>query len=97
MNGTGLQLLTRDCVKNVQDLGWDHTDVIKLVHQLDDRDYIDSEWCESGNGTWAACDAYRVSVKELVPTAGKEMLISYFVKFAINKHGTMVLTFSCHT
>lgn len=95
--GTGLVLWTKDCVKNVQDLAWGHDDVIDLLHQLSSRDYIDSEWCENGKGAWAACDAYRVNVREWVPTAAKEMVISYFVKFAINKLGTMVLTVSCHT
>jgi hypothetical protein len=95
--GTGLALWTKDCVKNVQDLEWDHDDVIDLLHKLSSRDYIDSEWCENGKGAWAACDAYCVNQKEWVPTAGKEMVISYFLKFAINKLGTMVLTVSCHT
>jgi hypothetical protein len=32
----------------VQDLGWDHADIIALVHC-----YIDSEWCENGRGAFA--------------------------------------------
>ena len=60
------------------------------------KDYIDSEWCENGKVAWGACDAYSVNVLEWVPTADKEMRISYFVKFAINKLGTMLLTVSCH-
>lgn len=95
-DGKGLLLWTRDCVKDVQSMGWDHADVINLVRRLGRNDYIDSEWCENGKGAWAACDAYRISVWEWVPTADKEMKISYFVKFAINKLGTMVLTVSCH-
>lgn len=94
--GAGLLLWTRDCVKNVQDLGWDHQEVIRLLQQLGRHDYIDSEWCENGNGALAACDAYSVNCWEWVPTAGKEMSITYFVKFAINKLGNMVLTVSCH-
>lgn len=95
-DGTGLLLWTKDCAKDVQELGWAHSDVIDLIRRLGDRDYIDSEWCENGKGAWAACDAYSVNVVEWVPTADKEMRISYFVKFAINKLGTMVLTVSCH-
>lgn len=94
--GTGLALWTKDCTKNVQYLEWDHADVINLIHRLGLQDYIDSEWCENGKGAWAACDAYRVKVREWVPTADREMDISYFVKFAINKLGTMILTVSCH-
>lgn len=95
-DGTGLLLWTKDCAKDVQELGWAHSDVIDLIRRLGDKDYIDSEWCENGKGAWAACDAYSVNVLEWVPTADKEMRINYFVKFAINKLGTMVLTVSCH-
>lgn len=96
-DGTGLQLWTRDCVKNVQELGWDNGDVIDLVCKLRDSEYVDSEWCENGRGAWAACDAYAIRVTEWVPTAQRELRVEYFVKFAINKLGTMVLTVSCHT
>jgi hypothetical protein len=95
-DGTGLQLWTRDSVKNVAELGWVKANVIDLIHQLQNGDYIDSEWCENGKGAYAACDAYSIQVKEWVETANKHMLIGYFVKFAINKLGTMVLTISCH-
>ena len=95
--GTGLQLWTKDCVSDVDGLGWDNTDVIDLILQLQHEDYIDSEWCDNGKGALAACDAYSISQKEWVATANKEMRIVYFLKFAINKLGTMVLTISCHT
>jgi hypothetical protein len=95
--GTGLLLRTRDCVTNVRELGWENSDVINLVLQLRGNDYIDSEWCENGRGAFAACDAYSIRVKELIEAVNKDMLIEYFVKFAINKLGTMVLTISCHT
>lgn len=96
-DGTGLTLWTKDCVKNVAALGWDNGQVIQLVQKLRDSDYVDSEWCENGRGAWAACDAYSLGVMEWVPTAQREMRIEYFVKFAINRLGTMVLTVSCHT
>lgn len=96
-DGTGLQLWTRDCVKDVAELGWDNGNVINLLQKLCEDDYIDSEWCDNGKGAWAACDAYSIRVLEWIPTAHKEMRIEYFVKFAINKLGTMVLTVSCHT
>lgn len=95
-DGTGLVLWTKDCVKDVRELGWDHGDVIHLIQRLRDADYIDSEWCENGKGAWAACDAYAIHVLEWVPTADKDMRVQYFVKLAINKLGTMVLTISCH-
>lgn len=95
--GTGVQLWTRDCVKNVQDLGWENTDVISLVLRLSAGNYIDSEWCENGRGAIAACDAYSIQVLERIEAVNKDLLIEYFVKFAINKLGNMVMTVSCHT
>lgn len=95
--GTGLQLWTKDCVKDVGQLGWDHSDVISLILKLRAADYIDSAWCENGKGAWAACDAYSICVMEWIQAVNREMRIEYFVKFAINKLGTMVLTISCHT
>jgi len=95
-DGNCLSLWTRDCVKDVQELGWENIDVIYLVRRLVNSDYIDSEWCENGKGAWAACDAYRINVREWIPAADKEMNISYFVKFAINKLGAMVMMVSCH-
>ncbi|MBK8073022.1 MAG: hypothetical protein IPK34_13915 [Ramlibacter sp.] len=96
-DGTGMQLWTRDCVKDVQDLGWDNTNVIALVLRLGTSNYIDSEWCENGRGAIAGCDAYSIRVWEAVETVNRDMLIEYFVKFAINKLGNMVMTVSCHT
>lgn len=94
----GLTLWTRDCVKDVNKLfGGDVERVAALVQQLCDANYIDSEWCENGHGAWAACDAYSIRVLEWIPTADKNMPIEYFLKFAINKLGTLVLTVSCHT
>jgi hypothetical protein len=97
-DGTGLLLWTRGCVSNVRDgLGWDNTDVIELIQQLRHEDYIDSEWCDNGKGALAACDAYSIECVEWIATANKNMRIEYFLKFAINKLGKMVLTISCHT
>lgn len=95
---TGLVLWTRDCVKDVNKLfEGDKDRVADLVQRLSNADYIDSEWCENGRGAWAACDAYSLTVVEWIETARKTMPIEYFVKFAVNKLGTLVLTISCHT
>lgn len=94
---TGVKLFTRDCVADVgKFFGGDVEEVAGLIQLVRKTDYIDSEWCDNGKGAWAACDAYSVRRKEWVPTAQKEMLMEYFLKFAINKLGTLVLTFSCH-
>ena len=96
-DGRGLTLWTKNCVSNVRELGWENSDVIDLVLQLRDGDYIDSEWCENGRRGFEGCDSYSIRVSERIEAVNREMLIEYFVKFAVNKLGTMVLTISCHT
>lgn len=96
-DGTGVELWTRGCYQNVQDLQWTADDVADLIQQLKVADYIDSEWCDNGKGAIAGCDAYALRRMEWIPAANKQMQIEYFLKFAINKLGTLVLTVSCHT
>jgi hypothetical protein len=94
--GAGVLLWTRDCVRDVRELGWDTDDVAALMARLTQAHYIDSEWCANGRGARAACDAYCVGVLEWVPTARKELRMEYFVKFAISTQGNLLLTVSCH-
>ena len=92
-----LNLWTRKCRQDVQNLGWDAEDVVQLLGSLTAKHYIDSEWCDNGKGVWAACDAYELLRREWMPAARKELDIRYFLKFAIGKTGALVLTVSCHT
>lgn len=97
--GTAINLWTNDCNYEVSiKLEWQMSDVQELIEIAMKRGiFKGSEWChQSGNGPIAACDAYRVSRQEWVKTANKEMTISYFVKFAISKAGTLLLVVSCH-
>jgi hypothetical protein len=97
-DGGGILLWTRRCINDVASLKWDMGNVAELLGELrQDAHYKDSEWCENGKGAWAASDAYVITRPEWVPTAKKTMSITYFVKFAIAKTGTVVLTVSCHT
>lgn len=91
-----VKLLTTKCRQDVQNLGWDEEDVSQLLLSLTAGDYKDSEWCDNGNGAWAACDAYTIKRREWVETARKELTMDYFLKFAISKTGTLVLMLSCH-
>ena len=90
-------LWTRKCRHDVQNLGWDVDDVAQLLDSLTAKHYIDSEWCNNGQGAWAACDAYEVLRREWVAAAHREFDIRYFLKFAMGKAGALVLTVSCHT
>lgn len=89
---------TQKCRKDVDELfAGDYAEVAELIQSIQVHDYIDSEWCENGNGHIAACDAYKVSRLEEVPGTGKRARFVYFLKFAIGKTGNLVLVVSCHT
>ncbi|HAX20574.1 MAG TPA: hypothetical protein DCY64_09860 [Hydrogenophaga sp.] len=92
-----VNLWTRKCRHDVQNLGWDADDVAQILGTLTTRHYIDSEWCDNGKGAWAACDAYTIRRREWVEAARKELNVEYFLKFAIGKTGALVLMVSCHT
>lgn len=94
-NETRIQLWTRRSVRDAQTLELDTRDVAALVQELDDRDYVDSEWCQSGKA-WAACDAYRLARRERRADLNKSLFVEYFLKFAVAKTGQLVLVASCH-
>ena len=59
--------------------------------------YAGSEWCKAQpSGPWAACDVYTVSRLEWSDAAHKNMLYDYYLKFAISKTGTLLLSASNH-
>lgn len=66
-----------------------------LLGSLEPCHYLHSEWCENGEGSVAACDAYGIDREETTP-AGREVHVSYFVKFAISHAGGLILLVSCH-
>ena len=67
-----------------------------MIRELRADSYLHSEWCENGKGAWAACDAYRLSRHEWIERAGKALAMDYFLKFAVNRSGHLVLAASCH-
>lgn len=95
--GGGLNTWTDRCDKTVYELfGGDLDAVATLMSALQPSNYRDSEWCSNGRNAWAACDAYSIRRVEWVATAGKEMPIEYFLKFAVSKTGQIVMLVSCH-
>ena len=42
------------------------------------------------------CDAYKVTQYEWIENAGKDMPVSYYLKFAISKTGQLLLMASNH-
>ena len=102
-----LQLLTEEkniivwtskCADDLQYWGIDLEDVTELIRTgLDKGIFLGSQWCEQKkNGPWAACDAYRISRVEWSNVAHKGISVEYYIKFAINKTGKLLLVVSCH-
>lgn len=98
---SSLNLWTRECVKDVRDkLELDMADLFSLFQVIStgNATYLKSEWCiQKSNGPWAACDSYSITREEWIKYAKKYMDITYYIKFAINKSGKLLLTISCHT
>lgn len=93
----GLNTWTDRCDNAVYGLfAGDLEAVAGLLGHLRPTDYRDSEWCTNGRNALAACDAYSLRRLEWVPSAGKEMGVEYFLKFAVGKTGQLVLLVSCH-
>lgn len=96
--GGSVKPATKKCVDDVLRLEFDGDDLTGLISAaMENGRFIDSEWCElKGGGPWAACDAYSLRCKQWVENANKEMIIEYYVKFAIGKNGNILLLASCH-
>ena len=94
---TQLLAWTPKCRKDLHKFfSGDLVEVADLLQLLKASDYRDSEWCEDGKGSIAACDAYTVRRMEEVIATGKRAACTYFLKFAIGKSGVLVLVVSCH-
>jgi len=56
--------------------------------------YINSVWCRINEKSIAACDAYEITRRELISATMKEMDFNYYLKFAVNNQGKLLLM--CH-
>ena len=96
-DGQRIKAVTQKCLQDVEKLfAGDYDDVASLIRALRPHDYRDSEWCECGRGSVAACDAYVVQCVEVAPGSGQQVSVTYYLKFAIGKTGQLVLMVSCH-
>ena len=93
-----ITLWTKNCIRDVQNMSMENADVAALIGTaLRQGRYTNSQWCVAkSGGAWAACDAYSVTREEWIGHAHKYMDIEYYVKFAINRSGKLILTVSCH-
>lgn len=92
------RLWTKKCQSDVRNLSFDFEDIEELLRQVLAKGvYKSSEWCQQNeNGNWAACDAYALQRYEWNVHAHKELLVEYYLKFAIAKSGKILLVVSCH-
>ncbi len=93
-----INLWTKKCGFDVQKMDMDKAGVATLISTaLTQGRYINSQWCVPQPGEpWAACDAYSVTRGEWIENANKYMDFEYYIKFAINRSGNLILTVSCH-
>jgi hypothetical protein len=102
---SAVRLWTRDCIRDVGNLYEQVRDrfdtqeemVAAYICELPAKGtYLNTEWCKNNGNALAACDAYSLKRMEFIPHAKREMLIEYYVKFAINKAGKFLLVAGCH-
>ena len=94
----GLTIWTRKGSQNLKKWELEHDDVLELLRMaLTHGQYLGSLWCvQKPTGPWAACDHYSVIRKEWYEAASKDLAVEYYVKFAVNKSGKLLLVVSCH-
>lgn len=96
-NSDAIRPSTKDCLNDIQQLELDNDDLARLVKKsLKTGRYINSVWCRVSPKAIAACDAYTVCDKAWIEAARKEMDCQYYLKFAINSSGKLLLMVSCH-
>lgn len=95
-----IKLSTKTCISEVQyRLNMDMSGVLGLLRYIAEgkASYLKSEWCLlNAKGHCAACDSYKITRLEWIPTAHADMPCDYYVKFALHKSGNLVLVISCH-
>lgn len=92
-----IRTVTRKCINDTQSLGLDNESLKELVRgALRHGRYINSVWCRISEKTIAACDAYEITRIEFIPATRKEMDFKYYLKFAVNNQGKLLLMVSCH-
>lgn len=98
LNTKAIRTWPGKAVRNAADLNLDLSELAALLTETVNRGrYIDSEWCEQAqNGPFAACDSYTLERSEWNSVLKKEMPCRYFFKFAVAKHGNLIMIASCH-
>lgn len=93
-----LHLWSGGAVRDAPKRELDISDICELVRRaVSGGRYLRSEWCQqSSGGPWAACDAYVVDAVEWCEAVQKEFQVGWYLKFAVGRTGTMLLSISNH-
>lgn len=95
---TPILYFTQKCQRDVSDRLWDEKFVAGLLEDaLSIGKRAKPEWCvQAPTGPVAACDVYIVRRRERHPSKDAEIVMEYYVKFAISLNGNIILLTSCH-
>ncbi len=89
---------TKKCIRDVREMSFDEQQIsLWITRAVKTGRFKGSMWCEGNKeGVWAACDSYVVTDCQWNENAGKELSCDYYIKFFLNKGGTVVMTVSFH-
>lgn len=92
-----VSVVTEDGLGEMVEYRMDNSDLVDLLLALKPGNYHDSEWCKfSPLSPWFEADSYRIRQAEKLPSERDKRLCRYYLKFAKNKLGSMILFFSVH-
>lgn len=92
-----VSVVTEDGLGEMVDYRMDNSDLADLILALKKSNYVGSEWCKySPMSPWFEADSYRIRQAEKLPSEKDKTMCSYYLKFALNKLGSVVLFFSVH-
>lgn len=95
LRSENVHVVTSKAINDVSNLGFDENDVAVLLRQaLNQGHFLGAEWTRISPKACAACDAYRLRRSEEINDRIHD--IEYYIKFAMNSQGALVLIVSCH-
>ena len=93
----GVHIATENASRELGQYCMDEVDLVDIVLDLKSGNYHDSEWCKfSALSPWFAADTYRIRKAEKLPGEKDICYLNYYLKFSVNKLGSMLLFFSVH-
>lgn len=93
-----VELWTRESQRDARKWYGDTEDVANLIEiAVKKGRFLGSFWCnQKPNGPWAACDSYQLNQRYWCDKRGKNVEQTDYLKFAISKTGSLLLSISNH-